>query len=458
MPSWSTHSAQGRADVRVAQTVLLLCVLALTLLGLVMIYSAGSPSALSEGENAASYVVDQLKFAILGVIAMVVLWRFIPYSVWTGPFVWIIWAISVGLLLMVAVSGSRALGATRWLYLGFFSLQPSEFFKITVLLMFARMLYEYQSGSLSAQGFLTQLFCCVVVPIGFMYVTQSDLGTTLICFVGLMAVAWLGEVPKRILGGVLVVFFVFGLIAIFGTGYRSDRMLFMNPWDDGEEGYGNGFQLIHSFYAFAEGGLFGVGLGNSREKFLYLPEAETDFIFAVVGEELGLVGAMLVVALFIGILWSSLRIARMAPDMFGLMMAGGCGIMLVAQAFLNIGCVIGLLPTTGKPLPFLSSGGSSLIATFILIGLILSVAHGADLQPSVYEQRRADLRIVKTQHTKHTASMQHSTKPSRSQKAPHAERGAQKSYSSQASRSAQRSRTSRTNSASGNARTRRTRR
>ncbi|WP_251179258.1 FtsW/RodA/SpoVE family cell cycle protein [Adlercreutzia agrestimuris] len=423
MPAWFASTTSGRADTRVAQAVLLLCVLALTLLGLVMIYSAGSPSALSEGENAASYVLDQLKFTVLGVIALVILWRFIPYNAWGGIFVWIIWAVSVGLLLMVAVSGSRALGATRWLSLGFISLQPSEFFKITVLLMFARMLYDYQSGSMSTQAFFIQLFCCVVAPIGFMYVTQSDLGTTLICFVGLVAVAWLGEVPKRILVGVLVVFFVFGLIAVFGTGYRSDRMLFMNPWDDGEEGYGNGFQLIHSFYAFAEGGLFGVGLGNSREKYLYLPEAETDFIFAVVGEELGLVGAMVVVALFMGILWASLRIARMAPDMFGLMIAGGCGIMLVAQAFLNIGCVLGMLPTTGKPLPFLSSGGSSLIATFILIGLILSVARGADLQPSVYEQRRADLRIVKTHNSqKRSASTNRSTSRASLSNAPYSSR------------------------------------
>ena len=252
-------------------------------------------------------------------------------------------------------------------------------------------------------------------------------------------------------------FFVFGLIAVFGTGYRSDRMLFLNPWDDGEDGYGNGFQLIHSFYAFAEGGLFGVGLGNSREKFLYLPEAETDFIFAVVGEELGLVGAMVVVALFLGILWSSLRIARLAPDMFGLMVAGGCGIMLTAQAFLNIGCVVGLLPTTGKPLPFLSSGGSSLIATFILIGLILSVARGADLQPSVYEQRRADLRIIKTQHTTGGSGAGRST-GGRGSYDTHSSRSSRSTHTEHTSHTSHTSRSSRNQTASHTSRSSRTRR
>ena len=136
-----------------------------------------------------------------------------------------------------------------------------------------------------------------------------------------------------------------------------------------------------------------MGLGNSREKF-YLPEAETDFIFAIIGEELGLVGALLVIALFLVILYSGMRIAKEAADDFGAMVAGSCTLMLVFQAFLNIGCVVGLLPTTGKPLPFVSSGGSSLIATFIMVGLILSVSQEAG-RPSIYEQRRADLRVVR---------------------------------------------------------------
>ena len=206
----------------------------------------------------------------------------------------------------------------------------------------------------------------------------------------------------RFILGVCVLGVVFVVVAIVGTGYRSDRMLFLNPWADGENGLGKGFQLIHSYYAFSEGGLFGVGLGNSREKF-YLPEAETDFIFAIVGEELGMVGALAVVVLFILFLYAGMRIAKAAANDFATMVAGSCTLMLVFQAFLNIGCVVGLLPTTGKPLPFVSSGGSSLIATFIMVGLILSVSKEAG-GPSIYEKRRADLRVVRAAEPDHSPS------------------------------------------------------
>ena len=144
----------------------------------------------------------------------------------------------------------------------------------------------------------------------------------------------------------------------------------------------------------AEGGLVGVGLGNSHEKFQYLFASESDFIFAIIGEELGLVGALVVIALFLGVLFAGLSIAERASDEIGSMIAGGCTVMLVFQAFLNIACVIGVFPTTGKPLPFISSGGTSMLASFILVGLVLSVS-AADAEPSIYEQRRADLRLVK---------------------------------------------------------------
>ena len=168
----------------------------------------------------------------------------------------------------------------------------------------------------------------------------------------------------------------------------------MDPWNDGEGGYGTGYNIIRSYYALAEGGIFGVGLGNSHEKFQYLFASESDFIFAVIGEELGLVGALFVIGLFFCVLYAGLAIAERASDDIGAMIAGGATVMLVFQAFLNIACVIGVFPTTGKPLPFISSGGTSTIASFILVGLVLSVS-AAPAAPSVYEQRRADLRLVR---------------------------------------------------------------
>ena len=376
--------------------LLLFSVLALTVIGCVMIYSASlaeADSPVNVDASALSYLTDQLVFVVLGVIAAALLWKVIPLRVWQGPFLWVIWGLAVVLLILTAAIGTEDLGAQRWVNLGPVSLQPSEFAKIAFALMAARIFHDYREGSLSALAMVAQAFVLIGIPVLFLFVSQSDLGTTVIIAVGILAVMWMGEAPLKLIGGICVLGLIFVVAATVFTGYRSDRMLFLNPWNDGEEGLGKGFQLIHSYYAFSQGGLFGVGLGNSSEKY-YLPEAETDFIFAIIGEELGMVGALVVVALFVLLLYAGMRVADSASDGFGGMVAGSCTLMLVFQAFLNIGCVVGLLPTTGKPLPFVSSGGSSLIATFIMVGLILAVSQDAG-RPSIYERRRADLRVVR---------------------------------------------------------------
>lgn len=381
-------------DANGPRLILLLVVLALTLLGFVMIYSASSISAITEESNQASYLIDQLRFAVIGAGAAIVLWKFIPYRVWAGPAVLVIWGIAVSLLLLTAALGLSALGAQRWLVLGPVSLQPSEFVKIAFILMAARIFSNLRAGAIDQRDFIVQIIIFIVVPTGFLFATQSDLGTTAIIAVGVLAVMWLGEVPLRVMLIVVAALFVFAILAVVLSSYRSDRFLYLNPWDDGEGGMGAGYQIIHSYYAFAEGGIFGSGLGNSREKYLYLPESETDFIYAIIGEELGLVGALLVIAAFLVLLWAGLRIARAASDDFGAMVAGALTIMLVFQAFLNIGCVIGVFPTTGKPLPFISSGGSSLIASFMMVGIIMAVSDDS-AGKDVYERRRDNLRVVR---------------------------------------------------------------
>jgi cell division protein FtsW len=373
---------------------LLLVTLALTLIGFVMIYSASTVSALVEDSSAASYLIDQVKFAVLGLIVAAVIVRFFPYDTWPGIVLWGYWGACVLMLLLTAVVGTSALGAQRWLVLGPISLQPSEFAKIAIVMMLAKLLSDRRSGSIDQQQFLRMCLLAVIAPTGLILFTQSDLGTTLIIGVGLIAVLFLGEVDLR---GILIVVGVCVVVALFATvfsSYRSNRWLFINPWNDGNNGNGLGYQLVHSYYAFSEGGILGSGLGNSREKYLYLPESETDFIFSIIGEELGMVGALLVVALFLAFLWAGLRIARYAADDFGTMVAGSLAAMIVAQAFLNIGCVIGILPTTGKPLPFISSGGSSLIATFMMVALIFSVSNESSTS-SVYQHRRDNLRVVR---------------------------------------------------------------
>lgn len=388
-----SRTAQVPAGIQRPRLILLLAVLALTLIGLVMIYSASSIESIHEGGGAADYVFDQLKFALIGIVAAFILWKIIPLDAWNGPLLWGVWGAGVLLLILTWIMGTAALGAQRWLQLGPIGLQPSEFAKVAFVLVAAKTFEDFRTGSISISRTVVQTLM-VLVPTMFLYVTQSDLGTTVIIAVGILAVLWLGEMPKGVIVGIIVAGALFVLFAIFGTGYRSDRMIYLNPWDDGEGGYGAGYQIIHSFFALSEGGLFGVGLGNSHEKYLYLPEAETDFIFAIIGEETGLFGALVVIALFLALLYAGLRIAQSASSSFGTMLAGGLSIMIVFQAFLNIGFVIGAFPTTGKPLPFISSGGSSIIATFIMIGLILEVSEDA-ASPSIYERRRADLRVVR---------------------------------------------------------------
>lgn len=385
--------------------VLLLSVLALTLIGFVMIYSTSSVIALSSADSVSvvdtlADTLNQVRFALVGVAAAFVIWKFIPYSIWRSNVVWAVWLLAFVLLVATIFSGAGEdeWGAQRWLILGPVNLQPSEFAKIALVLVAARLFLDFREGQINVPQFFAMVFVLVVAPVLIILGPQSDLGTAMICVVGILAVMWLGEVPLRTLLLVVGVVVVLGLVGIFGSEYRRDRLLvFMHPWDDGEGGYGTGYQIIHSLYALSSGGLFGVGLGNSHEKYLYLTQSETDFIFAIIGEELGLVGAFVVIALFVALLYAGMRIARSAPDNFGAMVAGGCTIMIAFQAFLNIAMVIGWFPVVGKPLPFVSSGGSSLIATFIMIGLVLSVSQGAGAESNVYERRRADLRVVRAE-------------------------------------------------------------
>ena len=389
-----TRTADVAPDVAGPRLVVLIVVLGLTLLGFVMIFSASSISAITEEGNQLSYLTDQLVFAVIGIVAAFVLWKLVPYEFWMTPAIWVIWGIAIALLLLTAVMGIAALGAQRWLVLGPISLQPSEFAKIAIVLMAAYQFSNFRAGFADVRQFVASLAVCVILPTLFLYATQSDLGTTAIIAVGILAVMWYGEVPLRVVLIVIGALIVFAIAAVLFSGYRGDRFLYLNPWDDGEGGRGSGYQLVHSYYAIAEGGLFGVGLGNSREKYLYLPESETDFIFSIICEELGFIGAMLVIAAFLVLLWAGTRIARAASTDFGSMMAGALIVMLVFQAFLNIGCAIGVFPTTGKPLPFISSGGSSLIASFMMVGLLLSVSEGSSSN-EIAERRRDNLKVIR---------------------------------------------------------------
>ncbi len=382
------------ADVMLPRVVLVVSAILLVLIGLVMVFSASTVEAIADEESVFSYVGKQAAFVAVGTLGAFLVVRLLPYHVWrSGPVFYLFWGIAVVLLVAVLLFGTEALGAQRWIYIGPFSLQPTEFAKIILIIGAARIMCDFNEGLMSLRQAIVWFAALVIAPLGFLFVTQSDMGSAMIILFGLLAVAFLGEVPARILVPIVVVLGIVGVIAM-NTGYRAERVaVWLNPWNDGKGGYGTGFQLIHSFYAFAQGGIFGVGLGNSREKFLYLPEAETDFIFSIIGEELGMIGAVAVILLFVAFLYAGLRIAEKAPDEFGKLVAGGLTVMLAGQAFLNMACATGLFPTTGKPLPFISSGGSSVMSSLLIVGVLLSVSYGSNVL-TPYERRRNNLDVL----------------------------------------------------------------
>lgn len=370
-----------------------LSTLALVILGLVMVYSSSSITAFVEQGDSAGEAIKQVAFVVIGLVFAVGAVLFAKHDVLRGFGGTIFWGICVVLLAITALMGTVGLGAKRWLIIGPISIQISEFAKIAFVLMAARIAEDYRNAEIDMVEAFKQAAIYIIVPLGFLFVTQSDLGTTLICCVGLFIVLVLSGLSGRAIAGVFIVGAILVLIAILISSYRSDRLFnFLDPWADEQ---GTGYQLIHSYKALAAGGIFGVGIGNSYEKLQYLPEAETDFIFAIIGEEMGLIGAIIVIVAFLVFLRGGFLIASQSKSMFSGFVAAGLTTMVVFQAFLNIACVIGLFPTTGKPLPFISSGGSSMISSLLLVGIILAISFDSHNEDE-YRQRRENLHVVST--------------------------------------------------------------
>lgn len=383
-----------KMDSRASRICLVASVFALVVIGLIMVYSSTSTSLASQGKNPYEDVIKQLVFVGIGTFVMLALWYVVPYQSWRGRLMWCYYWFCILLILLTFIMGTDVNGAKRWLYFGPIGFQPSEFVKIALLMMTINIVYDTKTGAMEFRAAMTRFGVAVMLPVIFIYFTQSDLGTVAICFVGIFAILWLGGLPGKYLAAIGLAILALGIVAIFGVGYRSSRLVFIDPWNDGKGGLGDGYNIIHAYYAISEGGLFGVGIGSSHEKFAYLFASDSDFIFAIICEELGMFGALIVIALMVVILYAGLRIAAECFDSFGKMIAGGFAIMLVFQAFLNIGCTIGVFPTTGKPLPFISSGGSSAISSLMIIGLMLSVSRGTERATDV-ERKRDNIRIVR---------------------------------------------------------------
>ncbi|MGO5267303.1 FtsW/RodA/SpoVE family cell cycle protein [Parafannyhessea umbonata] len=368
----------------------------LALFGLTMIYSSSSITALSSADahyNAAFYLQRQLLFGAVGIVLAFVIARF-DYHLWVRKLLVVEWLVTLILLLLVLTpfAGSDAYGATRWIQVGPVNLQPSEFAKITLILVAANLISEYYEGTTyDSRELITFLVFGIVVP-ALLILLQPDKGTFTVVAVTLIIMLYFGGAPGKLCIGLLVLGIATLALVSYAQPYSRARIeIMMNPWSDP---YDKGYQLVQGLYAFGSGGVFGVGIGMSKQKYSYLPMAYNDFIFAVVGEELGLVGTLGMVAAFVVLLWAGLKIARYAPDLAGQLAAVGCTFIIVAQMLLNVSGVLCMFPLSGKPIPFVSYGGSSIMSSLMLAGVVMSVSLQSKLPQTEYDDRRSEWSVT----------------------------------------------------------------
>lgn len=342
-------------------------------IGLVMVWSASSSLALETHGSAHYFLVRQALWAGIGLAVMVATMR-LDYRVLRRPSVVYAAVGATTLALIVVLFMPAVNGHHRWIRLGPLSFQPAELAKITTALFMA---YHIERKGDRINEFLTSLLPALLLLgwFAFLIFIQSDLGSAaVVIFIG-MAMLFLAGVRLRTFAAMSLVGLPLLYEVIMIASYRRGRIAaFLDPWSDAR---GTGYQIIQSLIAVGTGGLTGAGLMEGRQKLFYLPYPYSDFIYAVIGEELGLLGSVLVLACFLFFLWRGIRAAWNAPDVFAMFLAAGLSVAIVVQAFINISVVLGLLPTKGIPLPFVSAGGSSLLFTLVGVGLILNVSQHA---------------------------------------------------------------------------------
>src|SRR5215467_4926493 len=348
--------------------------LVLVFVGLVMVFSASAVMAKERYHSGYFFLLRQLGWAVAGSIAMLVAMR-IDYKRLKHPAV-VFSMLGLTTLMLISVFFlDRAHNTHRWIHFGGFSFQPSELAKPVLILFLAFFL---ESRTKSMDDWRNTLLPAVLPTLVFigLIVFQPDLGTAIACAAITGCVLFVAGLDLRYLGYAFAASLLPLYFLIFHVSYRRDRILaFLNPYSDPQ---GRGFHIIQSLIAVSTGGISGVGLMEGKEKLFYLPEPHTDFIFSVLGEELGLLGCLIVVALFAIFLWRGVRTALHTDDMFGRLLAVGITSMVVVQAFINMSVVLGLMPTKGIPLPLISYGGSSLFITLACVGVLLNISKQAE--------------------------------------------------------------------------------
>jgi cell division protein FtsW len=368
--------------------LLVLVTLALVAFGLVMVYSATSAPAALARTDPMSYLKKQAIYAFIGVGLMIAASRFDYRRLrHLGPGLVLV---ALGGCLLVLAVGSRINGARRWIEIGPATFQPSELAKLAIAVWAAAYLCKRPAPRTLKElarpaGLLLGLFSLLILA-------EPDLGTTISLGVVLVAVLLISGTPMPTLGAGVGLALAIGLLAVWFEPYRRARIFsFLDPWKDPQ---GAGFQTVQALIGLGSGGVFGLGLGHGVQKINYLPEAHTDMIMAVIGEELGLLGVTAVVAAFAAFAYAGLRVALACTDPFGKRLAAGLVALVCGQAVINLAAVLGLAPLTGIPLPFISYGGSSLVIALLSVGILLNIAgsHGAQARVAVPDSGRRDRR------------------------------------------------------------------
>ncbi len=365
----SSIAAPAPARVGPADAVLIATVIALVAFGVVMVYSASAVFASQQYHDGQHFLVRQAVYALVSIVLMVLLARFDYHRY--RPFTYPMLAGAVGLMLVVALGFGRTVGgAARWIQVGPVNIQPAEITKLALIFWLAYSLSKKADRIRSfSVGFLPHALMAGLLML--LCLKQPDFGSAvmigLLTFVLLFAA---GAKTGYMLGALMLAApVVFALVA--GSEYRMRRIrAFLEPF---EHRYDIGYQISESLMSFGSGGVTGVGIGDSRQKLFFLPEAHTDFISAIIGEELGFIGVSLLVAAFLVVVWRGLRAAFRAPNDYGTYLALGITMFLGAQAFTNLSVAMGLLPTKGLVLPFMSYGGSSLVVNCAAVGVLLNV-------------------------------------------------------------------------------------
>jgi cell division protein FtsW len=347
--------------------------------GILMVYSSSYIYAKEIYGNSAYYLIRQLTFVVFGAVAAM-LFAKTKFDFWYKH-AYVIHAVITALcfLALVKFIGVNVKGSYRWINFGLFRIQPGEFVKYSTLLASIRYFDEFQSY-LKDDRFKKGLL--LLSPL-LALILQPDFGTFLICSLIMVFVCFLSSFPRKYFYSSVVTGFIFSSIILISAPYRVKRLMsFLDPWADPKD---TGFQIIQSFLAFAHGSIFGQGLGNSNEKLFYLPEAHNDLIFSVVGEELGFVGVVTTIILYLGIIYFGFKLAVRAEKRRVKIFVSSIVFLVGLQAFLNMGVVLGLLPTKGLNLPFISYGGSSLVANLCAMGMVfcaLKLENSSDTQQS----------------------------------------------------------------------------